>query len=665
MPPSPAPPGMPVRPTPPVSAAAPGAKSAGFVFKFDNADLFEVIRTFAEVLKISYVVDPRVKGVVNIHTSGAISNEDVYPIFLSILKMNGATLQKIQGSIYMIVPFSEGKKLPFSLEESKVSSSTEDRFVIEIIKPKFIPVTELEKVIKPFLSDEKEVILYPQNNILLIADLLSNIKKVRDLIGLFDADIFTDMNIRFYPILNSDASEVAKELDKIFSSLEISSKSGRGIGITFTPITRLNSILAVSSIPGIFDRVENWIKELDKAPTDESKMLVHVYYVQNQKAKDLAEVLKQIYAKGKEAKPKAEEPARKEATPTRPTTPIRPGTTPTPPATPAPAAAREEAAGVAAGEINIVVDEANNALVIRALYRDYKTILETVKKLDLYPKQVLIEMMLAEITLDQDTQFGIEWARFLTSSTPNTGEIRVQATPPASPFDLATAFAGGIRYSVVDLEGRISAAIRAAATDNRLNVISSPHILASNNKEAKIQIGKEQPVLTSTYTTGATTTTETTLSNVIAGSIEYKDVGIILTVTPRISDSGLVALEIQIEKSDVATASLGNLPNIPVFNKKTAKTSLSVLEGQMIVIGGLIEDSKNVTKSGIPFLSKIPVMGGLFGSQGWTKNKTELILLMTPHIISDANQSRAVTEEFRQKVRGLQSEIDRRQKQMK
>ena len=443
MQPSPTQPGMPVRPTPPVSLAAPGARSPGFVFKFDNADLFEVIRTFAEVLKISYVVDPRVKGVVNIHTSGAISNEDVYPIFLSILKMNGATVQKMQGSIYMIVPFSEGKRLPAPLEEAKPSSS-DDRFVIEIIKPKYIPVTELEKVIKPFLSDEKEVILYPQNNILLIADLLSNIKKIRDLIGLFDVDIFTDMSIRFYPILNSDVTEVAKELDKIFSSLEISSKTGRGIGITFTPITRLNSLLVVSSITGIFDRVENWIKELDKPPTEEQKIWVYVYYVQNQKAKDLAEVLRQVYAKGKEVKPRAEEPARREPTPTpgQPrTTPTRP-TTPTPPATPAPAVAREEAAGVAAGEINIVVDEANNALVIRALYRDYKTILETVKKLDLYPKQVLIEIMLAEITLDESTKFGLEWAKFVSSVTQNAQAIVVQSQPLTNPFGSALA-AGG------------------------------------------------------------------------------------------------------------------------------------------------------------------------------------------------------------------------------
>jgi general secretion pathway protein D len=642
------------------------ARSPGFVFKFDNADLYEVVRTFAEVLKISYVIDPRVKGVVNIHTSGTITNEDVYPIFLSILKMNGATVQKMQGSIYMIVPFSEGKKLPVALDEGKRSSSTEDRFVIEIIKPKYIPVTELEKVIKPFLSDEKEVILYSQNNILLVADLLSNIKKVRDLIGLFDTDIFTNMNIRFYPIVNSDVTEVAKELEKIFSSLEIPSKSGRGIGITFTPITRLNSLLVVSSITGIFERVEGWIRELDKPPTEEQKIWVYVYYVQNQKAKDLAEVLKQVYAKGKEVKGKAEEPAKKEPTPTpgqpRTTQPTRP-TTPATPTPPAPAASHEEATG-AVGDISIVVDETNNALVIRALYRDYRAILETVKKLDLYPKQVLIEVMLAEITLDDSTKFGVEWARFNTSNPPNAQQITIQNQPPTDPFTAALT-GGGIRYAIVDLGAKLAAAINAAANDNRLNVISSPHILASNNKEAKIQVGKEQPVLTSTYTTGATTTTDVTTSNVIAGSIEYKDIGIILTVTPRISDSGLIAMEVQVEKTEVANTSLGNLPNIPVFLKRVAKTNLSVLEGQIIVIGGLIEDRKGTNKSGVPFLSRIPILGGLFGVQSYDTGKVELLLVMTPHIITDANQSRSVTEEFRQKVRGLQGEIERREKGMK
>ena len=274
---APAPTPAPTRPASPPSSAVPSRpRGQGVVFKFDNADLYEVIRTMAEILKINYVIDPKVRGTVNINTSGAISQEDIYPLFLSILRMNGATIVK-RDSVYEIVPIAEGKKLPGAMPGEGKKAGPEDRFAIEIIKPSYIPITELEKIIKPFLSDEKEVVPYPQSNILIVADLLSNIRKIRDIIGLFDVDIFTNKTIGIFPVLNSDATEVAKDLERIFTSLEIPSKSGRGIGITFTPVARLNAVLVVSAIPGILDKVENWIKELDKPPTDESKIWVHVY----------------------------------------------------------------------------------------------------------------------------------------------------------------------------------------------------------------------------------------------------------------------------------------------------------------------------------------------------------------------------------------------------
>ncbi len=339
------------------AASQPRARPAGqgVVFKFDNADLYEVIRTFAEVLKISYVIDPKVRGTVNIHTSGAISNEDIHPIFLSILRMNGATIVK-KDSIYEIVPFSDGKRLPVIPDEKK--RSPDDQFVIEIIKPNFIPITELDKVIKPFLSDEKEVILFPQNNMIIIADLASNVRKLRDIMNLLDIDIFSSMSIRIYPLFNSDVNDMAKDLGAIFSSFGISSKEARGGGITFTPITRSNSLLVVSSMPGILEKVESWIKELDKSPAEESKVLVNVYYVQNAKAKDLADVLKQIYVKTKEA-PRPSQPT-PTPTPTPPRTPTTPTTKPAPTPTP-PTPAREQASGTVEGDINIVVDEQNNA----------------------------------------------------------------------------------------------------------------------------------------------------------------------------------------------------------------------------------------------------------------------------------------------------------------
>jgi len=648
------PPSQPTTPPRPVApaptASQPRAKPAGqgVVFKFDNADLYEVIRTFAEVLKISYVIDPRVKGTVNIHTSGAISNEDIHPIFLSILRMNGATIVKKE-SIYEIVPFSEGKRLPVIPDEKK--RSADDQFVIEIIKPNFIPITELDKVIKPFLSDEKEIILFPQNNMIIIADLASNVRKLRDIMGLLDIDIFSSMSIRIYPLFNSDVNDMAKDLGAIFSSFGISSKEARGGGITFTPITRSNSLLVVSSMPGILEKVESWIKELDKSPSEESKVLVNVYYVQNAKAKDLAEVLKQVYVKTKEA-PRPSQPAPTPA-PTPPRTPTTPTTKPTP-TPPAPTPAREQSAGIVEGDINIVVDEQNNALVIRAMYRDYRAILDTIQKLDIFPKQVLIDVFLAEVALDDAVRYGIEWSKFIDTYGTTTQELIIGGTPPSVIPDVT----GGLRYTVTDVAGRFTAAISAAALDNRLRVISSPHILASNNKEAKIQIGQEQPILTSTYTgTGD--------SDVITGTIEYKDIGIILTVTPRISDAGMTTLDIQIEDSKADETQIGNESNlltVPVFRKKTAKTTISVAEGQMIVIGGLISDSKNVGKRGVPFLSKIPVIGGLFGTQSYINAKSETILLMTPHIISDQTKAKTVTDEFQNKLKMIRKELEERDK---
>ncbi len=654
--PSPTPPPTPPAPPPPEKSSE-LRKGPGVVFNFDNADIYEVIRVMAEIMKINYIIDPRVRGVVNIYTAGQISQEEVFPIFQSILRLNGATAVK-KDNLYEIVPLIDAKKLfisPLKLEEAR-KLLPEERYIIQIVSLKYIPVTEVSKIIKPFLSDGADIIEHPPHNILIIGDIASNVKKSLDIISLFDIDIFTDLRVRIYPVLNADVTEIAKEMERIFSSFEVSLKSARGVGITFTPITRINSLLVVSSIPNIFEKVEGWLKELDKIPVEGTKSSIFVYYVQNAKAKDLAEVLKQIFVVPKEKKTEFKEKVVNPEYPrgVRPPSP----TTPSPPVTTPP---QEEAGAVPEGEINIVVDETNNALVIRAFQRDYKSILETIKKLDIYPKQVLIEVMLAEITLDDTTQFGIEWSRFLTSHTPNAQEIVMSARPPADPFSQALT-AVGIRYSIVELGGRVSVAIKAAATEGRLNVISSPNILASNNKEAKIQIGTSQPILTSTYS-GTTVTTGT--PGVIEGTIEYKDVGIILTVTPRISDGGLVTMEISIEDSSVDTTTLGTLSNIPVFKKKTAKTILSVLESQMIVIGGLIEDSKNVTKSGIPFLSRIPILGALFGTHKYVTSKTELLLLMTPHIVTDHMQSKAVTEEFREKVEGIRKELEKREKKEK
>ncbi len=667
--PIPTPPASATSPTPPIST--PPRMGSGVVFNFDNADIYEVIRVMAEILRINYVIDPRVKGTVNIHTSGQLPAENTFPIFQSILRLNGATAVKKDG-VYEIVPLGDAKKLPHPPSSTRDPARPffEEKYTIQIVPLRYIPAAEVSKMIKPFLTDGADVVEHPPSNTLIIHDLASNVKKSVDIINLFDLDIFAELRVRVYPIINADVNEVAKEMDKIFTSFEVSTKSGRGVGITFTPVTRINSLLVVSSIPNIFEKVEGWLRELDKIPVEGTKYSVFVYYCQNAKAKDLADVLKEIF--GKVEKKKEKEKGTEQVTYPKG---VKPPPTPT---TPAPAAAHKEEGGgaVPEGEINIVVDETTNSLVIRAFARDYKNILETIKKLDIYPKQVLIEIFMAEITLDDSNKYGVEWAKFVTQpGNPKQSQgFFLSAQPPENPLTAALPQVG-FRYAIVELGGRLSAAINLAAAQDRLKIISSPHIIASNNKEAKIQVGSSQPILTSTYSygsaysSGGVITGQTTVpsTGTIEGTIEYKDIGIIVTVTPRISDGGLVSLEVSIEKSTVNSSAipLGNLQNVPVFGKKTAKTILAVMEGQTVVIGGLIEESREKISKGVPLLSRIPVLGGLFGTQEYDKKKTELVLFMTPHVITNQIQSKSVTEEFREKVEGIKKEFEKFEREKK
>ena len=614
----------------------------------------------SEILKINYMIDPRVKGVVNIHTSGQIASADVFPIFQAILRLNGATAVKRDG-IYEIVPLPEAKKLPSlpSPPEDSGKPVSEERYVIQILPLKYIPVTEVSKMIKPFLSDGADIVEHPPSNILIMGDLASNVKKSMEIINLFDTDVFTGLRVRIYPVLNADVTEVAKEMEKIFSSFEVSTKSGRGVGITFTPITRINSLLAVSSIPNIFEKVEGWLKELDKIPMEGTKYSVFVYHVQNAKAKDLAEVLKQIYVTTKEKKTEFKEKVAEQVP--RGTKPL-----PAPPST-SPSTSTE-GGGVPEGEINVVVDETNNALVVRSFARDYKGILETIKKLDIYPRQVLIEILLADIVLTDNAELGIDLVRYLDGG-------KWQQTIQFGEFSALAAAGPGLTYTIVEEAGKFSAAIKAAATLGRLRVLTSPHLLASNNKEAKIQVGTSEPILTNTYTSTGTATA-TTPTGFVEGTIEYKDIGTILSLTPRISDGGLVTLELTIEESSLdsreigrkdtsttaAVASSSSTFSVPAFNKTTAKTVLSIKDGQTIAIGGLIRKTKGDSSQGVPLLSRIPLLGFFFGKNKRTDDRRELILLLTPHIITDESQSKTVTDEFREKIEGFKKDFEKAKK---
>jgi len=637
---------------------------------FDNADIKEVIETFANLLNFSYILDPNVAGKVSLHTKGEVEDKDLFPIFTTLMRINGFSVEK-EGSIYHIMPLKVALKGPSPVTFGKKPPiRPTDPYMVQIIPLKYIAPDQVKRVIIPYLSKGGKIADVPGANSLIISDYASNLKKLISIIDLLDVNIFSKVHMRLYSIQHIDVVEVAKKLEEIFGPFNPPQR-GRGFsGIYFIPIEYSNSLLMLTTFPEMIPSIEKWIKAIDTA-VGEGTVEVHVYYVQNGKAEDIVKVLKEIFVDLKGAKAKEKLPTVKRYLhPSKPLTPTSPtkskSTPPTKKSTISKTTSTKKAkslTGKLESPVTIVADPVTNAILVRSTRRDFKTILKTIKKLDIYPKQVLIEVMLAEITLDDETKMGLEWSTFTDRFKNMTYTIGMGGT--ASSMDettgmLTSPITSGLRYAIAEA-GKLAAAIHASAAKGNVNVISSPHILASDNKEAKITVSIEQPTLTNTYTS----TQEGASTGVIEGTIEYRDTGIILTVTPHINEKGLVTLDLSIEDSKVSYTTLGNLQNVPAFKKKKASTTLSVLNGQTLVIGGLIEDSKEKSRSGVPFLNSIPLLGFLFGYWSDTITKKELVLMLTPHVISNMETSRNITNEFLRKLRKIQDEFKRHEKEIK
>ncbi|MCD6224067.1 MAG: hypothetical protein J7K32_00845, partial [Deltaproteobacteria bacterium] len=301
------------------------------------------------------------------------------------------------------------------------------------------------------------------------------------------------------------------------------------------------------------------------------------------------------------------------------------------------------------GEIYITADETRNSLIIEAIPSDYKIIKNLLEKLDVLPRQVLIECMVAEVQLGDGLEFGIDWSYSTLRSESSKG---MGGTETA--IDVAAGAAGieqGLKY-VIEKSDKLVMTLHALAADNKVNILSTPSILASDNKEAKIEITTEQPISTAEYT-------HTGDSDVIETSIEYRDTGIILTVTPHINERGLVTMDIRQEVSEVLdnAVTVGSGGVYPSFFKRAAETTLTVRHKQTIAIGGLIRQKRERVKKGIPFLVNIPILGFIFG---YTKDiilKTELMIVLTPTVIINSEDVNLVTEEFKQKLGKLKEEL--------
>jgi type II secretory pathway component GspD/PulD (secretin) len=398
-------------------------------------------------------------------------------------------------------------------------------------------------------------------------------------------------------------------------------------------VPKINYLVMVDTDANI-KRLLKLVEIFDSEQLRQVKPQVYVYPVQNAKSKDLAALLQQIFLGSKA-------PARTATTTT--SQPAKPGTpaTPTPqPVTPTgPASQTIQGTGEAlVSELTkIFPDEVTNSIIILATPEDYALILETLKKVDIVPRQVMIEVLIAEITLTDELTFGMEWA---LRSKGDTGFISASGTfsPTQSSSSSSTSTTStspaGFTFFGIDTTGLIRGYIQALSTQGKTNVLASPHIMAADNRDARIQIGSQVPIVTDVQSTTVTTQT-----------VQYKDTGVILKITPSINDSGLVSLKISQEVSDYTFQPIGT--NIfPVFTKREAETFMVALDGQTIVLGGLISESKKRSRSGIPFLSKIPVLGYLFGYTDDSAGRSEIIMLLRPRVVRNHKEAEKLTDYY-------------------
>jgi general secretion pathway protein D len=436
----------------------------------------------------------------------------------------------------------------------------------------------------------------------------------------------------------------------------------------------MNSILVVTRWPSILTLVQDWLSAMDHVTDSETN--VFVYFVENAAALDVADVLSQVFL-GKTATSRSSKSGtsttgkttgsksrmgssgatsasgglgaqssmssqQRTATPSQSKqTIVRPTAT---------GAGKTSGDDDFAGNVEIIPDEANNAIVFKASNRDYKRVLTVLKQLDIQPRQVLINVLVAEITLSGSIEYGIEW--FLNKNIGSLGgtggNYTAQGAMDSSykrPINTALGAANGFFLTLYDPVDFLRGLVFALGSDQDVNILSSPNILALDNTEATIEVGEDVPTVTGT----ATSTINT---NSVTSTIQYRKTGVLLTVKPHINSSGLVKMELVQEVSDkgVLIKELNNY----TFLTRRAETSLVVEDNQTVVMAGLMRSKKNNSQSGIPLLKDIPVLGYLFGGLSKENAKTELIFMITPHVIKNRSQADEITREFAQKVQDLQ-----------
>ena len=647
----------------------PAADSGNKVqLNFRDVDLQVVIRLMSELTGKNFLLDGNVRGRISLVAPEPMSIDDAYEVFLSILEIQGFTVVP-QGAVIKIIPSADVKDNPIPTAtdgKGSLSSAAGDAFVTQIIPLAFANANQIRGLLSPLVSQAGSLLSYEPTNTLIVTETASNVARLKTIIEVLDVKAPTKL-FRVLPLQHADAGELAASLQVVLSGLSRSrtaadaqqptdqaerrrrrrQRSARtipdaGDGPVVIADPRTNSLVLIAT-PDDLEAAENITAQLD-VPTPSGRGRIHVYYLSHADAEELAQVLT-VQAPGiakirQEAQ--ADGKSGDEQSGGRSTT----GRTPT--------------------EITVTADKATNSLVITAGPEAYAILEDVIEKLDIRRSQVLVEGLIAEVTLDTARDLGVEWrvidqpdgTQVFTGSQGTAGAdgTGVLADPTAllsTPGFLVGALRDTIRLDMGGGEQQllnIPVLLRAFQSNTNVEVLATPNLLTTDNEEAEIIVGEQRPFLTS-----VNRIPDAGVINV-SNTFDFRDTGITLRITPQISKGHTVRTELFLEITRfVSEAEVGAVTT----TKRSTSTTVIVDDGQTIVLGGLIQDTSNDAETGVPFLSGLPLLGGLFRQSGVRSNKTNLLIFLTPHIIRTRDDADRVTT-HKQRQSSRSEAIERR-----
>lgn len=599
------------------------------MLNFEQAPLADVMHSIlGEILGLDYVIDRPVKGEITIRTRSPIPRDQLLPILESLLQNNNVVMVRGPNDRYFVTgPDKINSTLP------RYQSAPGGGYSNIIIPLQYIGANEMAEILKPVAREDTFVRVDNRRNLLVLAGTSLQLEGWLDIISIFDVDQLAGMSVGIFPLANASVEAISLELEHLIGGTSQGS-SGLGEVVRVMPIERLNSILVVSPRQHYIDQVGQWIAQLDGAGDPSSEATLYVYEVRNGNAAQLASLLRVIYGGTSGSGGGSDS--------------VAPGMTKVTSASGSGSSASQNSRGPSGSsssagaimlgdDVRVVSDDFNNSLLVYAPAQEYRRIETILNKLDVIATQVLIEASIVEVTLIDDLEYGLEWAFSGGLGGGDMGSGLLALSPgPLGPR------APGFSYTVTNSAGAVKAVLNALAEKSLINVISTPSIMVLDNHTASIHVGDQQPIQSSSVVTNGGN---------VQNSISYKDTGVKLQVTPSVNDGGLVTMDIDQSVTDVGVVDPATGQRS--FLERNVASRVAVRSGQSVVLGGLIRDNTASGKSGIPLLMDIPLLGALFSTQTETETRTELLIFITPTVLEEEEDLRALNQEMRSRMRGL------------